>query len=126
MSFDWLKFSEQIQATEKQKDFSVINTDHIFQESKNMRQIREEEHADNIDNKVTIPSDMKDYFPEDDIILEKTDKERKLDRLKNELYDKLWLSEVLEENSDIQKFEKWLLDWWLLDNIEMLNDLVNS
>jgi hypothetical protein len=26
----------------------------------------------------------------------------------------------------MQKFEKWLLDWWLLDNLEILDDLVNS
>jgi len=89
-----------------------------------MARIREEEYADNLDNKTTIPVDLEWYFPEEDVIVEW--KESKTEILKKELYNKLWLSEILEENSDMQKFEKWLLDWWLLDNLEMLEDLANS
>ena len=130
MDLDWLTFSEKNQTTEKLKDFSVINTDQIIVESQRMKDIREEEYADNTDNKVTIPSDLvKEFewiFPEEDVIIESSEEKTKLNKLKKDLYHKLWLSEILEENSDMQKFEKWLLDWWLLDNIEMLNDLVNS
>ena len=123
MPLDWLKSFEQIPKTEKQ-DFSAINTEHILEQSKNMARIREEEYADNLDNKTTIPVDLEWYFPEEDVIVEW--KESKTNKLKKELYSKLWLSEILEENTELQKFEKWLLDWWLLDNLEMLEDLANS
>jgi len=122
MSLDWLKFSEWNQKVEKQ-DFLAIDTSHIFSQSKIIKRIKQEEYADNIDNKVTIPSDLQDYFPDDEI----TEKEiSKFAKFKKELYQKLWLNEILEENTDLQKFEKWLIDWWFLDNVEMLWDLAEA
>jgi hypothetical protein len=52
-----------------------------------MMNIREEEYADNIDNKVTIPSEFEGFFPEEDVIIESSEKESKLDKLKKELYN---------------------------------------
>ncbi len=123
MSLDWLKSSEQIPTAEKE-DFSAINTDHILKQSEIIAKIKDEEYTENVDNKTTIPADLEWFFPEEDVIVEW--KEFKTEKLKKELYSKLWLSEILEENSGIQKFEKWLLDWWLLDNLKMLESLANS
>ena len=129
MSIEWLKFSESNKTPEEQ-DSSVINFSHILTQSEAIKRIKQKEYADNVDNKVTIPSDLADefewIFPEEDVIIEWSEKNNKFDEFKKELYLKLWLSEILEENTDLQKFEKWLIDWWFLDNIEMLWDLASA
>lgn len=109
---------------EKTKDLSSIDTSLVEQSHIKIQSIREMELADNEDNHVTIPDDLKDFFWDE--LSDNNELISKIEEFKQGLYEKLWLNENLEQNTDIQKFEKWLVDWLLVENIEMLDSLLDS
>lgn len=82
------------------------------------------ELVDNEDNHVTIPDDLKDFFW--DNLNEDNELLSKVEEFKKSLYEKLWLNENLEQNTDIQKFEKWVVDWLLVENIEMIDSFLDK
>jgi len=118
MSLDNIWNNEKSPSENKAKDFSSIDISEIKQNYEIVHQIQEMELVDSEDNQVTIPSELQDYFPEEEW--------DKLEQLKNTLYEKLWLKPNLEENSEIEKFEKWFIDWLLIENIEMLDSLTDK
>ena len=81
MAFDNFWNNPEISQTEKQ-DISDINTTQISKQSEEILKIRELEYADNVDNKVTIPSDLEDYFPYDKITEKENNKTEKIEQFK--------------------------------------------
>jgi len=118
MSLDNLWNNEKSPSENKAKDFNIIDISEIKQNYEIVHQIQEMELVDSEDNQVIIPSELQDYFPEEEW--------DKLEQFKNTLYEKLWLKPNLEENSEIEKFEKWFIDWLLIENIEMLDSLTDK
>lgn len=109
---------------EKTKNLLNVDISWIEQIYIKIQGIREMELADNEDNKVTIPSDLQDFFWEE--VNEDNELVWKVEQLKKELYKSLWLSENLEKNTDVQKFKKLFVDWLVVENIEMLEDLLDK
>ena len=118
MSLDNLWNNDKSPSENKAKDFNSIDISEIKQNYEIVHQIQEMELVDSGDNQVTIPSELQDYFPKEEW--------NKLEQFKNTLYEKLWLKPNLEENSEIEKFEKWFIDWLLVENIEMLDSLTDK
>ena len=86
------------------------------------------ELSENEDIKSTIPDEFKDYFPDDENVQSESEADliSKIDEFKTNLYEKLWLSEKLEDNNDIEKFEKWFIDWLVIENAEMIDELIEK
>jgi len=123
MSLDTIWNSENL-TLENKKDLSSIDVSWIEENYVRIQEIRNMELVDSEDNTVTIPSDLQDFFW--DKIDEDSELLSKVDILKNKLYESLNLNSNLEENSDIWKFKKWFIDWLVIDNIELVNDLLDK
>jgi len=54
------------------------------------------------------------------------DKELQIKEMQTSLYEKLWINLELEQNPDIKKFVKWLLDWLIVNNLEEIEQLLES
>ena len=119
MSFDTI-WNSETQSFDKTKNLLDIDISWIEEGYTKIQEIKAMELADNEDNKVTIPSKLKEYFVEDN------EETNKLEQFKKGLYEKLWLKTNLEENSEIEKFEKWFVDWLLIENMEMLISLTDK
>ena len=107
---------------EKTKNLLNIDTSLVEQSHIKIQNIREIELADNEDNNVTIPDDLKDYFP-DDFNENEKDIEWKITYVKNEFYDSLWIDKNIGNiKGNEVKLLKWLIDWWTLtlEEIEIL------
>jgi len=48
-----------------------------------------------------------------------------VDEVQSSLYEWLWIDEVLENNTDIYKFLKWVVDWLVVENIELVNQIID-
>ena len=57
---------------------------------------------------------------------EKLDVEKKILYVQNACYEWLWIDCILENNNDILKFVKWIVDWFAFEYIEALYDLIES
>lgn len=111
----------EAQSFEKTKNLSDIDMSWIEQNYVKIQEIKSMELVDNEDNKVTIPSDLQDFFWEEI----ENDIEWKVLSVKNSLYDSLWIDRNVENiNRDEVKFFKWLVDWfsWNIEAIEELYD----
>jgi len=51
---------------------------------------------------------------------EELDKEAFKNEMKIFLYEKLWIDNDINNNSSIENFIKWVIDWWVLDNYDLL------
>ena len=120
MSFDTI-WNWENPSFEKTKNLLDIDISWIEQNYIRIKEIQNMELIDNEDNKVTIPSDLQDFFWEEI----ESDIEWKVLSVKNWLYDSLWIDRNLENiNRDEVKFFKWLVDWfsWNIEAIEELYD----
>ncbi len=117
-------WNTEIESFEKTKNLLDIDISWIEQNYVKIQEIKAMEVVYNEDNKVTISSDLQDFFWEE--LDENKEILSKLDQFKKDLYENLWLSENLEQNSDIQKFEKWLVDWLVVENAETINSLLDK
>lgn len=65
-----------------------------------------------------------------ELIIQETAKnienEKKTQMVKNMIYSELNINWILEKNSDIKKFVKWVVDWLILDNIELVEELISK
>jgi len=50
----------------------------------------------------------------------------KTNQIQNLLYTGLWINHEISWNSELWKFEKWVVDWLVLDNIELVNELLEK
>ena len=114
----------ETQSFEKTNDLSDIDISWIEQNYVKVHEIHNMELVDSEDNKVTIPSDLQDFFWKD--LDDNKELLSKVDELKNKLYESLNLNNDLEKNSDIWKFQKWFVDWLVVENVELVNDLLDK
>lgn len=124
MAFETWWNNPENQSFERSKNLIDLDISYIEESSKLIHDIQAMELADNEDNHVTIPDDLKDFFWDE--LNENNEVLSKLEEFKQGLYEKLWLNENLEQNTDIQKFEKWFVDWLLVENIETLDNLLDK
>ncbi len=117
MSFDTI-WNSETQSFDKTKNLLDIDISWIIQNYDEVHNIQKMELVDSEDNKVTISTELQEYFLEEEW--------NKLEQFKKGLYEKLWLKTNLEENSEIEKFEKWFVDWLLIENMEMLDSLTDK
>ncbi len=123
MSFDTIWNSEN-PSFEKTKNLLDIDVSWIEQDYVKVHDIQNMELVDSEDNKVTIPSDLQDFFSDEFNINEKNI-EWKVTYVKNEFYDSLWIDKNIDNIKDNKvKLFKWLVDWWTLtlEEIESLYD----
>jgi len=57
---------------------------------------------------------------------ENLDKEIFRNEIKIFLYEKLWIDNEQQNNSSIENFIKWVIDWWILDNYDLLLQIYKS
>jgi len=57
---------------------------------------------------------------------EELDVEKMILYVQNACYEWLWIDCILENNNDILKFVKWIVDWFAFEYIEALYDLIES
>lgn len=110
---------------EKTKDLKSVSTTGIEQNYKIVHEIQAMELAENEDNKNTIPYNF-DVDKVFDAITNSNENNDKITKVQEQLYLKLNLNSDLEKNSEIWKFEKWVIDWLVVDNIELVNDLLDK
>jgi len=93
---------------ERSTNLSNIDTSHIEAESIRIKEIRAMEKADNEWGNKNI------------------EQETNTEKLKSLLYENLWLNSEIEQNWDIDKFIKWVIDWLIVNNVELIESLVEK
>ncbi len=128
MSFEWWSNYEITETQKTSNDLKEVSTTKIENSNRRMKEIRQAEIEDLDDLQI-----YEEFFDSwwDTLELDKhienwIDQETKTKEIQESLYEKLWINLELEQNPDIKKFVKWLLDWLIVNNLEEIEQLLES
>ena len=132
MSFERWWNNEISESSKSKLDLSEISIDKVKQWSREIQKIRQQESEDSNDDLQDL-QEYEEFFDSwcDTLQLEKKldkwkDKEIKAKEMQESLYEKLWINLETENNPDIVKFVKWLVDWLVINNLEEIEQLLES
>ena len=119
MSFEWWNNYEQTETQRNKVDLSEVSTSEVEKESGIVKQIKqiEIEDRENDLEELDLLEQQLEYW---------VDKEIQIKEVKLSLYDKLWINIETENNSDLTKFVKWVVDWLVINNLEEVQALIDS
>ena len=128
MSFEWWANYETTETQKTSNDLKEVSTTEIENSSREMKEIiqAESEDLDDLQAYEEFFDSWYDTLELDGTIENWKDKETKTKEIQESLYEKLWINIELEQNPDIKKFVKWLLDWLVVNNLEEIEQLLES
>ena len=128
MSFEWWANYETTETQKTSNDLKEVSTTEIENSSREMKEIiqAESEDLDDLQAYEEFFDSWYDTLELDGTIENWKDKETKTKEIQESLYEKLWINLELEQNPDIKKFVKWLLDWLIVNNLEEIEQLLES
>ncbi len=119
MSFEWWKYYEHTETQKTKVDLENISTGEVEKQNELMKKIRQSEKEDK-------ENDLQELNFLEQQLDNWIDKEIRVKELQVNLYDKLWIDVDTENNPDITKFVKWVVDWLVVNNLEEIQSLINS
>ncbi len=119
MSFEWWNNYEQTETQRNKVDLSEVSTSEVEKESgivKQIKQIEIEDRENDLQELDFLEKQLEGWL----------DKDVQINEVKLSLYEKLWIEAETENNPDITKFVKWVVDWLVVNNLEEIQTLIES
>ena len=119
MSFEWWNNYEQTETQRNKVDLTEVSTSEVEKESgivKQIKQIEIEDRENDLQELDLLEKQLEGWL----------DKEVQIKEVQLSLYEKLWIEAETENNPDITKFVKWVVDWLVVNNLEEIQTLIES